>query len=91
MTLTNWVEIAAVVVVINFVAVLFFCGGADNGIRVPLHSVKAFQLELVEQAQSSIFHHKVSLPRDSAKHQELRERVYQIRAELYALMEQTAA
>jgi hypothetical protein len=55
--------------------------------------VKALQRELVEIAvhNRQYFakaHHSAT---DKAKHRELRERVYQIRAELYALMEKTAA
>jgi succinate dehydrogenase/fumarate reductase flavoprotein subunit len=55
--------------------------------------VKALQRELAEIAEHNrqYFATKSHSPRDRAKHQELRERVYQIRTELYALMEQAAA
>ena len=58
-----------------------------------LSRVNALQRELLEIAEHNrqYFATKYHSPRDRAKHQELRERVYQIRAELYALMERTAA
>ena len=54
--------------------------------------VKALQRELVEIAAHNrqYFTRKRHSPTDKAQHQELRERVYQIRSELYALMEQPA-
>jgi len=55
--------------------------------------VKALQRELAEIAEHNrqYFAKKRHTPRAMAQHRELRERVYQIRAELYALMERTAA
>ena len=55
--------------------------------------VKALRRELVEIADHNrqYFAEKYHSPKDRAKHVELRERVYQIRTELYALMERTAA
>jgi hypothetical protein len=55
--------------------------------------VKALQFELAEVAEHNrqYFAKKRHSQKDKAQHRELRERVYQIRAELYALMEQTAA
>jgi hypothetical protein len=54
--------------------------------------VKALQRELAEIAEHNrqYFTTKTHSPTDRAQHQELRERVYQIRAELYALLERTA-
>jgi hypothetical protein len=53
--------------------------------------VKALQRELAEIAEHNrhYFTKKCHSPTDKAQHQELRERVYQIRAELYALIEGT--
>jgi len=55
--------------------------------------VKALQLELVEIAEHNrqYFAKKSHSSTAKMQHKELRERVYQIRAELYALMERTAA
>ena len=55
--------------------------------------VKALQLELVEIAEHNrqYFAKKSHSSTAKVQHKELRERVYQIRAELYALMERTAA
>jgi hypothetical protein len=55
--------------------------------------VKALQRELAEIAEHNrqYFAKKSHSSTGKAQHKELRERVYQIRAELYALMEQTAA
>jgi hypothetical protein len=55
--------------------------------------VKALQRELVEISEHNrqYFAKKRHTPMAMAQHRELRERVYQIRTELYALMEQTAA
>ena len=55
--------------------------------------VKALQRELAEIATHNRHYFAKShySPTDKAQHQELRERVYQIRAELFALMEKTAA
>ena len=55
--------------------------------------VKALQNELVEIAEHN---HKYFATKDHSAvqkfhHQELRKRVYQIRAELYSLIERTAA
>jgi len=54
--------------------------------------VKALQRELAEIAAHNLhyFARKRHSPTDKAQHQELRERVYQIRSELYTLMEQPA-
>ena len=54
---------------------------------------KALQRELAEIAEHNhqYFAKKKHSPTDRAHHQELRERLYQIRAELYALLERTAA
>jgi hypothetical protein len=54
--------------------------------------VKALQRELVEIAAHNrqYFTRKRHSSTDRAQHRELWERVYQIRAELYALMEQPA-
>jgi len=54
--------------------------------------VKALQRELAEIAAHNrhYFTKKRHSSTDRAQHQELRERVYQIRSELYALMEQPA-
>jgi hypothetical protein len=55
--------------------------------------VKSLQRELVEIAEHN--RQYVATTRHSqtekARHQELRERLYQIRAELYSLLEKTAA
>jgi hypothetical protein len=55
--------------------------------------VKALQHELVEIAEHNrqYFAHRSHTPTAKAQYKEWRERVYQIRAELYALMERTAA
>jgi hypothetical protein len=55
--------------------------------------VKTLQRELVEIAAHNrqYFTRKRHSSTAKAQHQELRERVYQIRAELYALMELPAA
>jgi hypothetical protein len=54
--------------------------------------IKALQRELSEIAQHNrkYFTRKHHSPMDKSQHQQLRERVYQIRAELYALIERTA-
>jgi len=55
--------------------------------------VKVLQRELAKIAEHNrqYFAKKSHSSTDKAQHKKLRERVYQIRAELYALMEQTAA
>jgi len=55
--------------------------------------VKALQRELVEIAEHNrqYFAKKSHSPTAKAQHKELRERLYQIRAELYSLMERPAA
>jgi hypothetical protein len=55
--------------------------------------VKALQRELADIAQHNrhYFTKQYHSAKERAQHQELRERVYQIRAELYALIENTAA
>jgi len=55
--------------------------------------VNALQRELLEIAEHNrqYFAKRSHSPTATAQHKELRERVYQIRAELYALMERTAA
>jgi len=55
--------------------------------------VNALQHELAKIAEHNreYFASKTHSATDRAHHQELRERVYQIRAELYALLERTAA
>jgi len=55
--------------------------------------VKALQRELAEIAEHNrhYFAKKSRSPTARAQHKELRERLYQIRAELYSLMERTAA
>jgi hypothetical protein len=59
-----------------------------------LRRVNALQLEL---AQMAVEHNRKYLakkrhsPMDKAKHQELRERLFQIRAELQALVERKSA
>jgi len=54
--------------------------------------VNALQRELAKIAEHNreYFASKTHSATDRAHHQELRERVYQIRAELYALLERTA-
>jgi hypothetical protein len=55
--------------------------------------VKALQRELADIAEHNrqYFATRSHTPTDKARHQELWERVYQIRGELYALVEKTAA
>jgi hypothetical protein len=55
--------------------------------------VKALQRELAQIAEHNrqYFTKKSHSSMERAQHQELRERVYQIRAELYALLERRAA
>ena len=55
--------------------------------------VKALQRELAEITEHNrqYFAKKSHSPTAKAQHKELQERVYQIRAELYAMKERTAA
>ena len=55
--------------------------------------VKALQQEIADIAERNrqYFAKRGHSPTAKAQHKELRERLYQIRAELYALMERTAA
>jgi hypothetical protein len=53
--------------------------------------VKTLQRELTEIAEHNrqYFTKETHTPQDRAQHQELRERLYQIRAELYGLMKKS--
>ena len=55
--------------------------------------IKALQREIAEIAQHNrrYFARKRHTLVDKAKHQNMRQRIYEIRAELYALIEETAA
>ena len=55
--------------------------------------VKALQHEIAEIAEHNrqYFEKKRHSPNEQAQHQAWTERIYEIRAELYALMERTAA
>jgi hypothetical protein len=55
--------------------------------------VKALQLELAEIAEHNrqYFAKEIHTPQEKAQHQNLRERLYQIRAELYTLVKKRVA